>query len=140
MEVNNIKFIMKFYIDTCIWRDYFEDRKDKFRPLGEWAFHLIKYAIKNNISILYSDLIIRELKDNEELIAYITTGEDSFLKIDISEFQAKEAHNLSKRLKIPFQDVLHAILARDNEAILITRDKHFEMLDIVEVKKPEDLI
>ena len=32
----------RYYFDTCIWRDYFEDRKDKFRALGDLAFYLIK--------------------------------------------------------------------------------------------------
>jgi predicted nucleic acid-binding protein len=38
-------------------------------------------------------------------------------------------------------DILHAIIARDNEAILITRDRHFEELTwIVSVQKPEEVI
>jgi len=36
---------------------------------------------------------------------------------------------------------LHSILARDNQAVLITRDKHFlKLLDICIIKKPEELI
>ena len=37
--------VEKYYLDTCIWRDYFENRSDKFRPLGDWAFSLIKLII-----------------------------------------------------------------------------------------------
>ncbi len=39
------------------------------------------------------------------------------------------------------KDALHAVLSRDNGAVLITRDAHFELLSfMVEVKKPENLI
>jgi len=37
---------------------------------------------------------------------------------------------------MPVKDALHAILARDNKAILVTRDKHFyDLADKVEIKK-----
>jgi len=48
---------------------------------------------------------------------------------------------LKKKLKIPFGDALHTILAKDNEAILVTRDHHFDVVEgIVKIRKPEDLI
>ena len=51
----------RFYLDSSIWRDYYENRKDKFRPLGEWALRLIKNIIENKNYILYSDFVIKEL-------------------------------------------------------------------------------
>ena len=54
---------MKYYIDACIWRDYFENRSDNFRPLGEWAFKLIKKSIEEGSSVVYSDSIIEELEE-----------------------------------------------------------------------------
>jgi hypothetical protein len=51
---------MKYYIDTCIWRDYFENRNDKYRPLGEWAFRFIKKIINEDSLILFSDLVLEE--------------------------------------------------------------------------------
>ena len=41
----------RFYLDTCIWRDYYENRSDNFRPLGEWALFLIN---KINQAKIYS--------------------------------------------------------------------------------------
>lgn len=32
---------MRFYLDACIWGDYWENRSDNFRPLGEWAFRYL---------------------------------------------------------------------------------------------------
>jgi len=51
----------KYYIDACIWRDYFENRSDRFRPLGDWAFAAIQQMITNGEPILYSDLVEEEL-------------------------------------------------------------------------------
>jgi len=51
------------------------------------------------------------------------------------------AKDISLKRNLPKGDVLHALIARDNKAILVTLDKHFKkLLDIVESKRPQDLI
>ena len=136
----------KYYLDTSIWRDYYENRSDKFRPLGEWALKLINEIIENKEIILFSDFVMEELKvkySEEEInkIFEIASKRDLLVRVDISEQQVKEAAKLCKERNIAFGDALHAILARDNKAIMVSRDKHFlELLDIVEVKKPEELV
>lgn len=136
----------KFYLDTCIWRDYYENRTDKFRPLGEWALMLLNNILKNKHLVLYSDFVVKELKikySEEEInnIFEVIRERDLLLKVNISKYQAKEAAIVCKKRKISFGDALHAILARDNNAILVSRDIHFlQLTDIVKVKKPEDLI
>ena len=134
----------KYYIDTAIWRDLHENRSDRFRPLGDWAFELFKKIRKDKGKILYSNLIIDELSIayNKEIIKKLFEDISELLeKVEIKKEQIKEAKKLNKELKIPFGDVLHGILARDNNAIMITRDHHFEELQgMVDVKKPEELI
>lgn len=135
----------KYYLDACIWRDYFENRSDRFRPLGEWALMLIKKIIEENNIIFYSELIIEELqeaytlKEIENIFSIATN--DVLIKIEVCGEQLKGAVILSKRYQIPRKDALHAILAKDNNAILVTRDKHFyELEKEISVKKPEDLL
>lgn len=135
----------KYYLDTCIWRDYFENRSDKFRPLGEWAFSLIKKIIQEFNLIIYSDLVEEELltvfdeKEVKNIISIVP--EQILVKIKTKPEQLKEAIKTGKELKIPVKDALHAILARDNNSTLISRDKHFyELAEQVTIKKPEDLI
>ena len=53
--------MQKFYVDTNIWLDYFQNRSDGLRPLGEFAFLFFKKCIENKHTLIYSDLIENEL-------------------------------------------------------------------------------
>ena len=136
----------KYYIDACIWRDLHENREDKFRPLGEWAFELFRMIRETKSKALYSDLVIKELSisyDREKIKElFKVVEEDGFLeKVEIKKSQIQETIGLKREKRLPFNDLLHAILARDNNAIMVTRDKHFEEFEfIVTIRKPEDLI
>ncbi|MEK6887021.1 MAG: PIN domain-containing protein [Nanoarchaeota archaeon] len=138
--------ITKYYLDSSIWRDLHEDRKDKFRPLGEWAFELLKKIRKNKDKVLYSDLVVDELMKafNEnvikELFSIMSNG-GLLEKVNVEKKHVKEAVELKHKYNIPFGDALHAVLARDNNAILVARDHHFEEIQhIIKAKKPEELI
>ena len=53
----------------------------------------------------------------------------------------KEAADLSKKHNIPLGDAVHGVLARDANAVMVTRDRHFRNLeDISKHYKPEELI
>ena len=136
----------KYYVDTNVWRDYYEDRKDNFKPLGEFAFRFFKKCRKDNSVILYSDLTLRELnayysKERVEILLQAVSVFCEIKKVFINAEQGKEANSLVKRFKVHSADLLHAILARDNNAVLVSRDKHFNKLkDIVKIAKPEEII
>lgn len=62
-------------------------------------------------------------------------------KIVATAEQREEAKKIAVERNIPAGDALHAILARDNSLILITRDNHFKHLeDISKHYKPEEII
>ena len=134
----------KYYIDTAIWRDLYENRKDKNKQLGELAFELFKKIRTNKEKILHSDFVSEELShayDKQTIDKIFKNVSELLEKVEMSEGQVKEAVGLSKNLKIPFGDALHGVLARDNDAVMVTRDRHFRKLkDKVNIKKPEDLI
>jgi predicted nucleic acid-binding protein len=134
-------WMAKYLIDTCIWRDYYENRTDKFRPLGEWAFEFLKkICIKNEI--LFPSIIEEEilLTSNQPLVNDIIHYYKA-IRIFSSIKQEVEATRIERARNLPFNDALIAVLARDSGAIVISRDHHFEQLrDIVIVKKPEDLL
>ncbi len=136
---------MKYYIDSCIWIDYFENRSDKFKPLGEWALNLINKIINEDSFFVLSDHILKELEfyySKEELNSFLNIIPKKLINYtNTNKKQIKEAISIKNKLKIPFGDALHAVLARDNKSIMITRDKHFYRLsNKFNIKKPEDLI
>ncbi|MBU2101012.1 hypothetical protein KKG83_00365 [Candidatus Micrarchaeota archaeon] len=135
----------KFYLDTCIWRDYFEDRKDNLKPLGEFAFQFLKKCIKENAVIFVSDLVIEELKKDyslEQIELMFSDFKHLIVRTVYSREQAKEAFQFQRntKKKFPLSDVLHSIMSRDEKAILVTRDKHFEEIKISETDLPENLL
>ncbi len=134
----------KYYVDTSIWIDLYEDRKGyNLEPLGDFAlklFYLIR--IKNNILII-TDLLIEELEiyySMEEIRGMIKPFEDILEKILVTKEQRNEAKRIAQKRNLPPGDVLHAIVARDYKLVLITRDKHFKQLaDISKHYKPEEI-
>lgn len=138
--------LARYYIDTSIWRDLFENRKDRFRPLGEWAFELFRKIIREKSIVLYSNVVVEELlsyhtKEDIERIFSIVEAKGLLEIVPVSKEQKREAYILKNQLNIPFNDCLQAVIARDNMAVMVTRDHHFELLsDIVESKKPEELL
>jgi len=137
--------MVKYYLDTSIWMDIYENRKGYFgEPLGEFGIKLISLILNKKSKIIISDLLIIELKINysiEEINGMFKLFEKQIEKIVSSEEQQAEATKLAKERNLPRGDALHAILARDNNYILITRDKHFKQLkDIAITYKPEEII
>ncbi len=138
--------VEKFYLDTSIWRDYYEDRKDGMRPLGLFAFQFLKQCMEKGVEILVSDAVVLELElrlPKERVNEIFSSFSSIVKKVNSSDKQVSEARKeWQKRNKeLPFKDVLHAIITRDNNAVLVARDNHFfdYLTSIVEVQKPEDI-
>jgi predicted nucleic acid-binding protein len=137
--------VKKYYIDTSIWIDLIENRKGyNGEPLGNYAVKLFYKIIKNKGIIILSDVILLELKTHYNLAqinGMIAPFSNNLEKLITNKDQYQESKILSFKKNIPKGDALHAILARDNNLILVTRDRHFEKIkDIVMFYKPEELI
>lgn len=134
-----------YYFDTCIWRDHYEARYGfGGRPIGSDASKFFIKIIKDKDTLLYSDLIIRELKSdyadsviNEMFNILFCTG--VLKKINITKKDYGKAKNISFSRSIPVGDILHALLASENNAILISQDNHFQKLKDI-VAKPEEIV
>lgn len=135
----------RYYVDTQIWRDYYENRKDRFRPLGEWALRFFHLSVEQRDIIFYSDIVIDELKKQYDMAQikniFRIIPSDLLQKLSITPEQFHEALRLRAEREVPLGDAFHAVVARDNNALVISRDGHFLLLgDIAPHKKPEELI
>lgn len=136
---------LKFYLDTSIWMDLYEDRKGfNNEPLGDYAWDLLAFIMAQGHKVVISDELIRELLlrySLEAINGMMKPFEKLFIKVIFTAEQAEEAEIISKERHVPKSDALHAIIARDNGFIMITRDKHFWKLDdISKHYKPEEIV
>jgi len=131
-----------YNFDTSIWLDYYEKRgKD-----GGYALDLILKIVDENSIIIYSDLHIKELKhlgyNIDEINAiFKIVKPNNIRRVHISKEQKEEAKHIAKQKGVPKGDALHAIIAKDNMALMVSKDQDFEKLrHIVGTKKPEELL
>jgi len=138
----------KYLLDTCIWRDFFEQRLSKSnRPLGKYASSLFFKILKRKDTILYSDIVILELQIAYEqtqisnLLSFFTYTQ-TLEKISTNKLDKQLAIQLSKERNLPKADCLLALQAKRCNAILITQDKHFfeHLSDITIPKRPESIL
>ena len=135
----------EYIIDTSIWVDLYEDRKDyNNEPLGNYAFKLLVKIKAKESTIVLTDFLIKELEtlySVAEINGMFKPFEKIIKKIIATEKQWEEAKKIAKERDVPAGDALHVIIARDNNFILVTRDRHFrELEDISKHYKPEELI
>jgi PIN domain nuclease of toxin-antitoxin system len=137
----------KYFIDTCIWRDFYEDRISRTgRLLGKDANNLFKKILKRKDKILFSETLIWELNkdyDNQEIndMLNLLFMNNSLIRIDITKAEHLEAKKLAKRRKIPYVDCLNAIQARNHNAIMVSQDRHFidDLSDITKTVRPDKI-
>ena len=138
---------MDYFIDTCIWRDFYENRYSKSgRPLGKYATNLFMKILKKDDKILFSESLIWELKkdDNEQEInnmLNLLLINKVLIRIDISKEEHLEAKEISQKRNIPYVDCLNVIQAKNHKAIMISQDIHYikNLADIIKTIKPEDI-
>jgi len=125
--------------------DIYEDRIGyNGEKLWEFALKLLVLIKSKKQKLIISDLLIRELETHysmEKINGMMKLFENELEKIFATKEQRDEAIKISNEREVPMGDALHAIIARDNNLILVTRDKHFlKLTDIAEYYKPEELI
>ena len=119
-----------------------DERGDKIRPLGEFAFQFLQKCKEHKCIVLYSEPVLFELKDlpKQRVEEIFSSFGEMLVQATVSKGQVVEAKRISKERNIPFNDVFHAVIVRDNKTMVITRDKHFEeLLDIAESRTPEEV-
>jgi predicted nucleic acid-binding protein len=137
---------MIYYLDTCIWRDHFDDRSGQGgKPLGRYATNLIEKIMRERSVIIYSAVVLRELlkrfpkEEVDDIFLFLRItglGKEAI----ISDQLFAEAEKIAARIGIPINDAIHACIAKENNAILVSRDAHFNKCTyFITVKKPEEL-
>ena len=137
----------KYYLDTCIWRDFYENRFSKLgKPLGEYAAELFTKILKKRNQIIFSESLLWELKkdyseDEIKDILNLLILNGILIKIEITQEEHTEAKRLAQNRNLPYVDCLNAVQARNNKAVMVSRDAHFtgKLADVIKTLKPEQI-
>lgn len=135
----------RYYLDTSIWLDFLEGRDEPDFPKSSLAKELVNKIIKEGNKIIYSDLILIELRkigyskyDLEYMFAPLRKN---LVFMEATPKQVGKGRDLSFKRNVPKADAIHALIARDNNAILVTLDKHFQkLIEIIKPFKPQELL
>lgn len=135
------------YVDTNIYLDYFDGRKDNLRPFGEFAYQMLKRTLQCEFRIVISGLVLKELfynsyeeKTNKLLPDFYS--KNKIIKIPADKKDVKKARDLCRQRRTSFNDTLHAVLAcKANADFLVTRNlkDFYDLQDIIKLKCPENL-
>ncbi|MBW2971681.1 type II toxin-antitoxin system VapC family toxin [Candidatus Woesearchaeota archaeon] len=135
----------RFYIDSSIWMDIYEDRRGySGEPLALYGLRLLELILAKRETLIITDTLIDELSfyySPEQLNGMLSPFHGLTEKIMASAKQKEEAERLASERSVPRGDTLHAVISRDHNLILVTRDRHFRKLeDVSSHHTPEELI
>ncbi len=138
-----------YYVDSCIYLNLWKKEIDNQNPLWKFAKEFFDKVENENSIIYYSGFLLKELMfilTTEEYLDKRELFESSpnFKKVTLS----KEELNLASKIKtksneISFYDIIHMLLAKQTNSILITRDKLLMQLakkHSIITMKPEDIL
>lgn len=141
-----------YYVDACIYLNLWKEEKEGLfgKNLGKIAQKFFKNTEIKSKYIYYSGFLLKELsyklterEFNRKKILFESTS--NFIKVYLNPEEHKQASRIEQELQfeISFFDIIHLLLARKTNSILVTRDK--KLLEIakkfrINAKKPEDII
>ena len=140
-----------FYIDSCIYLNLWQKEINFFGfPIWKIAAKLLNKIEKRNYNVYYSGFLLKELKyilDEDEFYQKRKLFETSpnFKKVKLSKEEFELARKIESQIDfaISFYDIIHMLLAKKTNSILITRDKKLIKLSkkySVIAKKPEEVL
>ncbi len=133
----------RIYCDTCVYRDLFEGRKDRFRDLADFALSVFRKVKEKQYKLVISDWVIDEFKKHCD-VKVIEEFIKQFEKEDVIEIvRTKDDENEARRISSSnYPDALHVVLAKKGNAIrLVTQniEDFAEFQNLIEIVRPESL-
>ena len=141
-----------FYADACIYLNLWKmEGNEKFgAPYWQIAKDFFEKFSSKDSFIYYSNFLIKELsfaltKEQFDKKKLLFCDSKNFRKVHISQEEISMARKIESELDYSpsFYDILHMLLAKKSNSILVTRDKN--LLDAskkynIEAKRPEELL
>jgi predicted nucleic acid-binding protein len=137
----------KLYLDADVWLNFWLDEMLGLLPASHYIEELLRKANRENWVIVISGAVKKEIFRKhiapEDLEIKLTKLREANLleEIEAEEEDSKLARRITEEKGLHFPDSLHAALAIRSKAIIVTRTGHFYLVkDLVEIRKPEELL
>lgn len=133
-----------YYVDTSIYLNLWQKEENPITKEPYWKFakKFFEKVEENNSIIYYSGYLLKELYFildrrlfDKKLLMFETSS--NFVRIGLSKEEYDEARKIEIEVnyEVSFYDIIHMLLSRKTNSILITRDKK-----LIEVCKRHNII
>ncbi len=138
---------MKLYIDADVWLNFWLDEMLGLIPASHYTEELLGKACREDWTIVISEHVKKEIfkkkvspEDLENMLAKLREG-GLLEEVEAGQRDIELADRIYRSKGLHRSDALHATLAIKSKAIMVTRTAHFNLVkDLVEIRKPEDLL
>ncbi|HIH24852.1 TPA: PIN domain-containing protein [Candidatus Woesearchaeota archaeon] len=121
---------MRFYIDTCVFLNVW---KKEIGPIPRWSLwrrsnEFLTFALQHH-TVITSQAVIRELQFQLPPTTFKEKKADIFASgitvLQVPEQLASIARKIEseEQFSISYYDILHVLIAQEQSAILVTRDR-----------------
>ncbi len=140
-----------FYVDTCIYLNLWQKEGNKIFGVPYWKFAKDFFEkFEKSFIIYYSGFILKELKFilsekefNNKMRLFEISPNFIRIKLSLEEFNQARKIERASNYRLSFYDIIHMLLAKKTNSILITRDKKLlktsKKFSVI-AKKPEQLL
>ncbi len=142
----------RFYVDTCIYLNLWQKEGDASlgKPYWKIAKEFFEKTENENVIIYYSGFILKELSFilekeifNKKLQMFNYSPNFIRITLSVNEFDLAREIEKESNYEISFYDIIHMLLAKKANSILITRDKKLIRVSKrynVIAKTPEEIL
>jgi len=139
-----------YYVDSCVYLNLWQKEKSRLgRPLWKYAKNFFEKVEQKESSIYYSGFLLKELSfiltENEfaqKRLMFMTSPNFKKIKLTLDEYKLAQKIEF-KNKNIGFYDIIHMLLAKKTNSVLITRDKKLLKLAKkykINTKRPEKIL
>lgn len=131
------------YCDANVYLDYFFDRRDNMRPLGEFAFRVFQRAFGCEFRVAVSDWVLTEIRKNgaEKQMSELSKRLRESDKL-VEVFSEQKDFERAEKLPTHYEDALHVALALKCKASFLVTSNTTDFLpcsDLIECVLPMNL-
>jgi len=143
--------VAKVYVDSNVFLNVWFEEMLKFSPAFYYSRRLLEAILKCRFRLVISDLTVKELSRKtslpkeriieEYLKPYEMVGKLTIVETTMEDL--RKANEVSRRYRLHASDALHALVAKNEGCILVTRDVELRTTArkmTMESSLPEELI